>query len=96
MQGLPHASGEIKITWYKTTLWLQFSAKEICRSMANPQANDFMKIQRVVRLLKGIGGVKYKYKRQSEEESRDIAVHVDFGGVQIDKKVNECGCAAAC
>ena len=58
-------------------VWLQFSAREICRSAANPKANDFMKIMRVVRFLKGIGGVKFKYKWQSEEEARDIAVYVD-------------------
>ena len=58
-------------------VWLQFSAKEICRSMANPKANDFVKIKRVVRFLKGIGGVKFKYKWQTEEEARDITVHVD-------------------
>ena len=58
-------------------VWLQFSAKEICRSMANPKANDFMKIKRAVRFLKGIGGVKFKYKWQSEEEAPDITVHVD-------------------
>ena len=45
--------------------------------MANPKANDFMEIERVVRFLKGIGGLKFKYTWQSDEEVRDIAVHVD-------------------
>ena len=45
---LPHASGEIKLhgtSLLVVAVWLQFSAKEICRSMANPKANDFMKDQ---------------------------------------------------
>ena len=29
-------------------VWLQFSAKEICRSVANPKANDFLKIKGAV------------------------------------------------
>ena len=69
-------------------VWLQFPAKEICRSMANPKGSDFMKIKRVVRFLKGIGEVKFEYKWQSEEEAREISVYVDsdWAGCKMTRK----------
>ena len=57
--------------------WLQFPAKEICRNMANPGTNDFLKIKRVVRFLKGAGEIKLLYEWQSEDEAREITVFVD-------------------
>ena len=31
---------------------IQFPAKEICRSMSNPSAQDFLKVKRLVRFIK--------------------------------------------
>ena len=56
---------------------VQYSAKEVCRSMANPMVKDFAKIKRVVRFLKGIGAVRWRYKWQEEEEFGAIVVYVD-------------------
>ena len=57
--------------------WLQFHAKEVCRNMAKPRASDFMKIKRLVRFLKGAGGIKFLYAWQNEDEACDITVLVD-------------------
>ena len=51
--------------------WLQFPAKEVCRNMAKPRTGDFMKIERVVRFLKGAGEIKFLYAWQNEGEARD-------------------------
>ena len=58
-------------------VFIQFPAKEVCRSMANPEVNDFLKVKRVVRFLKGAGTIRTKFKWQSEEEATEIAVYVD-------------------
>ena len=57
--------------------WLQYPAKEICRNMAKPRMGDFGKIKRLVRFLKGAGGVKFLYEWQDEAEAREITVFVD-------------------
>ncbi len=56
---------------------VQYSAKEVCRSMANPTVKDFAKVKRVVRFLKGLGEVKWEYKWQEEAEFGNIVVYVD-------------------
>ena len=56
---------------------MQFPAKEICKNMAKPRAEDFAKIKRAVRFLKGLKQVKFVYEWQSEEEAREITVLVD-------------------
>ena len=53
---------------------LQF---QVCRNMAKPRANDFMKIKRLVRFLKGAGEIKFLYAWHNEDEARDITVLVD-------------------
>ena len=55
---------------------LQFPAKEVCRSMSNPEVGDFSKVKRLVRFLKGLGRVKLNYEMQ-EEEARQIVMYVD-------------------
>ena len=57
--------------------WLQFPAKEVCRNMAKPRSSDFMKIKRLVRFLKGAGGIKFLYAWQNNDEACDITVLVD-------------------
>ena len=56
---------------------LQYPAKEACRKMAHPSEEDFKRIKRVARFLKGIGRVQFKYEMQSEEESKHVDVYVD-------------------
>ena len=57
--------------------FLQYPAKEICGSMSNPAVEDFAKVKRLVRFLKGLGPVKLHYAAQSEEEAKGIKVFVD-------------------
>jgi len=56
---------------------VQYAAKEVCRSMSCPTVKDFMKIKRVVRFLKGLGPVIWKYEWQEENEFGKIVVFVD-------------------
>jgi hypothetical protein len=56
---------------------VQYAAKEVCRAMSRPTAKDFAKIKKVVRFLKGLGAVIWKYKWQCEDESCNITVYVD-------------------
>ena len=45
--------------------------------MAKPRSSDFMKIKRLVRFLKGAGGIKFLYAWQNNDEACDITVLVD-------------------
>ena len=56
---------------------LQYAAKEVCRSMSSPSVNDFAKVKKLVRFMKGLGDVKFRYEWQSEEEANKIVVYVD-------------------
>ena len=56
---------------------VQYSAKEMCRSMACPTVKDFAKVKRVVRFLKGLGTVTWRYEWQEENEFGNIVVFVD-------------------
>ena len=53
---------------------IAYAVKEACRDMANPKANSWEKIKRVVRYLKGEPRVVYEYNWQNHE---DISVYVD-------------------
>ena len=57
--------------------WLQIPVKEVCRNMAKPRSSDFMKIKRLVRFLKGAGGIKFLHAWQNNDEACDIPVLVD-------------------
>ena len=56
---------------------LQYPAKEACRSMSAPRVDDFTKIKRVVRFLKGLGTVRWKFETQTEDEAKRITMYVD-------------------
>lgn len=56
---------------------VQYSAKEVCRAMSGPTAKDFANIKKVVRFLKGLGAVTWKYSWQDEDEFSNIVVYVD-------------------
>ena len=45
--------------------------------MASPQVNDFVRVKKLVRALKGLFPVKWKFRMQSEEEATKIKVFVD-------------------
>ena len=53
---------------------IAYVVKEACRDMANPKANSWDKIKRVVRYLKGEPRVVYEYNWQNHE---DMSVYVD-------------------
>ncbi len=53
---------------------IAYAVKEACRGMANPKANSWENIKRVVRYLKGEPRVVYEYNWQNHE---DISVYVD-------------------
>ena len=56
---------------------VQYTAKEVCRAMSFPNVKDFVRIKKVVRFLKGLGQVVWKYYWQGEEEAGNIKVYVD-------------------
>ena len=58
-------------------IMIQFPAKEVCRSMSDPEVKDIVKIKRLARFLKGLGPALMKYKMQSEGEAKLVTVHVD-------------------
>jgi hypothetical protein len=58
-------------------MFVQFPAKEICKNMSNPTRQDFAKIKRVVRFLKGMGDLSLLYAWQPEEEAGKVMVYVD-------------------
>ena len=58
-------------------IMIQFPAKEVCRSMSDPEVKDIVKIKRLARFLKGLGPALMKYKMQSEGEAKLVTLHVD-------------------
>ena len=56
---------------------IQFSAKEICRSMAKPVLQDFQKVKKLARFMAGVKAVKFNYEWQSEDEAVELRVFVD-------------------
>ena len=57
--------------------WIQYPAKELCRSMARPTRAGFQRAKKLVRFLKGVGGTKLVYSWQSEKESKEVTIFVD-------------------
>jgi hypothetical protein len=56
---------------------IQFAAKEVCRRMANPTAEDFVKAKRLARFIAGVVTVEWEYSWQEEQEARTLRVFVD-------------------
>jgi hypothetical protein len=56
---------------------IQFPAKEICKNMSRPTRQDFYKVKKLVRFLRGVGTVSLLYEWQREDEARQVMVYVD-------------------
>ena len=56
---------------------IQFAAKEVCRGMARPAAEDFKAIKKLVRYLIGIEEVKWQFPWQDACEAAVVRVFAD-------------------
>ena len=56
---------------------VQYAAKEICRKMACPGTEDFLKVKKLVRFMVGVLNVKWTYPWQDEKEATQLKVYVD-------------------
>ena len=60
--------------------YLQFAAKEICRSMSNPEENDWTELKRVGRYLKGEPRLIQAFRFQTMPSIIDAFADSDFAG----------------
>jgi hypothetical protein len=56
---------------------IQYTAKEVCKAMSNPKVQDFHKVKKAIRFLKGLESVKWHFCFQTEAEAMQIEVYVD-------------------
>ena len=55
----------------------QYTAKEICRNMARPEAAHFAKIKKLARFLLGVQTVEWEYPWQEEQEAVKVQAFSD-------------------
>ena len=56
---------------------IQFAAKEVCRKIACPSAEDFQNIKKLARFLIGVETVKWQYEWRDERETLKIDAFAD-------------------
>ncbi len=56
---------------------IQFAAKEVCRKMSNPTAEDFMETKRLARFITGVMAVECECPWQEEREAQTLRIYVD-------------------
>ena len=63
-----------------------FAAKEVCRKMASPHFEDWAKLKRMGRYLKGAPRAVYEYRWQDMPTTLDVYTDTDFAGCHETRK----------
>jgi hypothetical protein len=71
---------------------IQFAMKEICRSMANPSAEDWPAVKRVSRYLSGAARMVLKFVNQKMPDKIIIWTDSDYAGCAKTRKSTSGGC----